>query len=568
MPWDAERQLIPGALLACAATVTSLLLLLRPVLAQPTLLLGSADSEAPAHVHWLAAALSGLGAHGPFQLSATPTGLDASDALMDPASVLLMAPISALAGGGIEGFGLAWNALPALGLLASALGAWIWARAWLGDEDPGAWGAGTAAALAASSLWALHQLEVGRSECFLYPAYALHGGLLFAALRHGGWQRWLGAGLSLLLVTWCGLSTVPLLLLLEAAVLAWALPKAPSLRRAIAGLAALGAVGVGACLPMLWALRTHPPPSMANIDARVPGPAARLEALVGGQGDLLQGLPGYEVMPWLGWALVVGAVLAALRWRQARLPALLAAVLLSICAGPHPTLSDVGLVGPAALFEALPAPVGLVRGWVRMMGMLVPFVAVLAAAAVVRRPWLAVGLVVLGIGEAALRAPKARSTMSLAPPRFAEQIQGRGEAALELPRDRLALARRALLGPSDPDPWDPRLDQALMVLLDASVSNLPQQFDREPEQPVYDGELGDLRRRASKLRKLGVHGLLLRDHSLVPGAEDRARALLDVIACPPSAAIPGYWSLPVGHGQECLAPTHERRRRSLGDPLE
>ena len=567
MPSGAERHPVPGAALACVGTVLSLWLLLRPVLSHPSHLLGGADSEAPAHAHWLAAGMAGLLRHGPFVISTSPSGLEATDALMDPGSLLLMAPVWFLAGGGVEGFGLAWNALPTLGLVFSAVGAWIWARAWLGDDDPGAWGAGAAAALAASSLWALHQLEVGRSECFLYPAYALHGGLLFAALRRGGRWRWAGAAASLPLMAWCGLSTVPLLLLLEAAVVAWALRAAPSRRRAAAGLAAVAVVGAAACLPMLLALQAYPPPSMASIDARVPGPAGSLEALVFGQADLLQGLPGYEVMPWLGWALVIGAVLAALRWRRAQLPALLAVALLTVCAGPHPTLGHTGLVGPAALFEALPAPLGLVRGWVRMLGMLVPFVAVLAAAAAARRPWLAIGLVLLGLGEATLRAPRARSTMSLDPPRVAEQIRARGEAALELPRDRLALARRALLGPGDPDPWDPRLDQALMVLLDASVSNLPQQFDQEPDEPVYDGELGDLRRRTTKLRKLGLHGVLLRDHSLVPGAVERAEALLNVLACPPTQSIPGYWRLPLEDSGECPAPEHERRRRSLGDPL-
>ncbi len=563
---------LPGALLAAVASAVSLWLLLRPVLGSfGTALLGSADSEAPAHVHWLAAALAGLWRHGPLVLSANPSGLEATDALMDPSSVLLIAPASLLTGGGLEGFTVGWNLLPALGLLASAVGAWIWARAWLGEDDPGAWGAGTAAALAAGSIWALHQLEVGRSECFLYPAFALHGGLLFAALRRGGAWRWAGAAASMLPLIGCGLSSVPILLMLQAATITWGARGWAGLRRAWRGLAVLAVTGAACCLPLWLTLRAHPPPSMANLDSRVPGPSARLEGLLGLQADLLQGLPGYEVMPWLGVAVVLGLILAVVRSRRARLPALMAVLLLTICAGPHPTIGTTGLLGPAALLEALPGPVGLLRGWVRMIGMLVPLVAVIAAMAVVRRPWLAVGLVLLGLAEAAVRAPVARSTMSLVPPRHAELLRERGVVALELPRDRLALARRSLLGPWDPDPWDPRLDHALLVLLDARISNLPQQFDRTDEAPFTEGELADLRRRMAKLRKLGLRGVLLRDHSLVPGTEDRAAVLLDAIACPAAEDRPGTWSLPEDADTPCASPDDPghttRRRRSLGEPL-
>lgn len=565
----ADRRVWPGAILACAATALSLRLLLRPVLAHPTRLLGGVDSEAPAHVHWLAAALAGLLRHGPFTISTDPTGQGATDALMDPASALLMAPVSALAGAGVEGFSIAWNALPALGLLLSALGTWIWARAWLGDRDPSAWGAGLAGALAGCSLWALHQVEVGRSECFLYPAFALHGGLLFAALRRGGFARWAGAAASLVLMAWCGLSTLPLLLMMQVAVIAWALARVPSLRRALAGLAGLTALGAVACLPMLLALGAHPPPSMASLDARVAGPSARLEALVVGQADLLQGLPGYEVMPWLGWALVIGAAMAALRWRQARLPALLVLLLLSVCAGPRPTIGQSALYAPAALLEALPGPIGLVRGWVRLMGMLVPMVAVLAAAAVVRRPWLAIVLALAGLGEAAARAPHARSTMSLAPPRQAASLDDRGVRYLELPRDRLALARRSLVRPGASDPWNPQLDQGLISMLDTHVPNLPQQFDRDEAPSLTDAEALDLRQRVAKLQGLGLHGLLLRDHSLVPGTSDRARLVLDAIACPPSSPQSSYWSLPPMGGGACGATPEPhppgRVRRSLGE---
>ena len=373
MSWGADGRVPPGAILACVATTLSLALLLGPVMGQPaTLLLGSADSEAPAHLHWLLAGLRGLTTHGPFVLAADPAGLVATDALMDPASLLLMAPLDAAAGGGVAGATLAWNLLPAIGLLASAIGAWLWARIWLGDEDPGAWGAGLAAALAASSLWALHQVEVGRSECFLYPAFALHGALLFGALRHGSARHWAGAAASLLPLLWCGLSTLPLLLMMQAMVLAWALHSRPPWRRVLAGIGALCAITALACVPLLLALRAHPPPSAADLDARVAGPSAALRSMLLGQPDLLQGMPGYEVMPWLGWGLLVGAVLAAVRWRRARVPLVLVAMLWAVCAGPWPRLAGHSIPGPAALFEALPPPLGLMRGWGRLLGMLVP----------------------------------------------------------------------------------------------------------------------------------------------------------------------------------------------------
>jgi hypothetical protein len=568
-----SRRIPPGALLACAATVTSLLLLLHPVLGQPTrLLLGSVDSEAPAHLHWLLAGLRGLWHQGPFVLSASPMGLEPTDALMDPTSLLLMAPVSAAAGGGLAGATLAWNMLPALGLLGAAAGAWLWARTWLGARDPGAWGAGLATALAASSQWTLHQVEVGRSECFLYPAFVLHGALLFGALRGGGRGRWLGAGASLLLMTWCGLSSVPLLLMMELLVVAWALRARPAWRPTIAGLVAMAAVIALACVPLLLALAAHPPPSATDLEARVPGASAALRSMLTGQADLLQGLPGYEVTPWLGWALLLGAALAALRWRQARLPLVLAAVLWTVCAGPWPRLGATTLPGPAALLEALPGPLGLIRGWVRLLGMLAPVVAVLAAAAALRRPWVALALALLGLGEAAVRGAGHRGTMQLAPPAAAGQLASQGTVALELPRDRLALARRAVLGPGRPDPWDPTLDPGLMVLLDAQVGNLPRAFLRDDEPALSAEELKDLRRRMAKLRGHGLHGVLLRPHSLVPGTRERAHLLLDAIACPPSPELPDYWSLPRDAEAPCLGtatpsePTRARRR--LGEALD
>lgn len=570
MPLGADRRSLPGALLATLVTLTSLGLLLAPVLRTPrTLLLGSADSEAPAHIHWLAASLAGLGRHGPFTLSASPSGLEATDALMDPASLLILAPVSALAGGGLEGFTLGWNLLPAAGLLISALGAWLWARAWLGDEDPGAWGAGVAASLAACSLWALHQVEVGRSECFLYPAFALHGALLFAALRRGGAWRWCGAAASLLPLIGCGLSTLPLLAVVELAVLSWGLRR-ERLRPALTGLGALAALAVAATIPLLLALRAHPPPSMDHLDSRVPGPSVALETLLLGRGDLLLGLPGYEVSPWLGWAAVIGLILAAWRWRPARRPALLALALLWVCAGPWPSLAGHRVPAPAALLEALPGPLGLVRGWVRLLGLLVPVVAVIAGAAAVRRPWIALPLAALALGEVALRDP-ARSTMSLHPPARAGVLEAGGTRSLELPRDRMALARRALIGASDPDPWDPRIDARLLATLDRHAGNLPQQFDRDRPAAPSDDALPDLRRRMAKLRELGVDGVLLREHSLVPGARDRAAALLDAIACRPTEGNPNHWSLPRGEEAQCGPDPAEEapvgRRRSLGDPI-
>jgi hypothetical protein len=563
----------PGAILACGATIVSLLLLLGPVLGQPTrLLLGNVDSEAPAHLHWLLAALEGLGRHGPFVLSASPLGLEPTDALMDPGSVLLMAPISAAVGGGLTGATLAWNLLPALGLLGAAAGAWLWSRTWLGDEDPGAWGAGLAAALAASSLWTLHQVEVGRSECFLYPAFVLHGALLFGALRGGSRGRWLGAGASLLPMAWCGLSSLPLLLLMELLVVAWALRGRPAWRPTAVGLASTAAVGALACLPLLLALGAHPPPSAGDLEARVPGASASLRSMLMGQADLLQGLPGYEVVPWLGWALLLGAVLAGLRWRRARLPLLLAALLWAICAGPWPRVGITTFPGPAALFEALPEPLGLIRGWVRLLGMLAPVVAVLAAAAALRRPWVAVALTGLALGEAALRSTGPRTSMTLAPPTAAETLRNQGTVALELPRDRLALARRAVLGPSQPDPWSPDLDPGLMMLLDGRIGNPPRAFQRGDEPTFTPDELRDLRRRMAKLRGLGLHGVLLRPHSLVPGTRERAHLLLDAIACSPAPSQPDYWSLPASEdapSPDALeAPDSSRIRRSLGETLD
>ncbi len=537
----------PGAPLAVGATLASLLLLLWPVLGSPgRRLLGSMDSEAPAHLHWLAACLAGLPEHGPFVLVAHPLGLEPSDALMDPVSVLLVAPVSALAGGGTHGFSLGWNLLPALGLLLSALGAWTWARAWLKEDDPGAWGAGLAASLAACSVWTLCQVEIGRSECFLYPAYVLHGGLLFAAVRDGGRQRWVLACLALLPLIGCGVSSLPLFLTVQLAALLWALAGTgrERWRPTILGLSIVTVTAAVATVPLLTALRANPPPNLVDLGGRVPGPSPDLLDMAGLTTDLTHGLPGYELVPWVGLAVVGGAVLAAWRWKPARLPLLLLVGLWVLTAGPQPNLRGHLLWGPTALLEALPGKLGLVRGWGRMVGILIPVLAVIAAAGVRRRPAWAAVLVLLGMGEAAARRGLPGSFMSLEPPPEVALLEEQGARFLEIPTDRLALTRRLVEGPPAIDPWGSELDPGLFIYLDQHVGNLPHLFDRQSLPPVSERERGDLRRRASKLRKHGVHGVLLRSTDLVPGTIDRAHQALDPVLCQPSPKNPWYWSVP------------------------
>lgn len=575
-PPSPSKRRLPGVLLAVGATLASLVLLLWPVLGAPTRrLLGTVDSEAPAHLHWLAATRVGLWDHGPFVLVSHPIGVEPSDALLDPVSVLLMTPASALLGGGAAGFTLGWNLLPALGLVLAALGAWCWARAWRPD-DPGCWGAGAAAGLAACSVWTLCQVEVGRSECFLYPAYVLHGGLLFVAIRQGGWRRWVLAAASLWPLLWCGVSSLPLFFAVQLAVVAWALLGAPTGRGkpSVLGLAALAGLAIAAVLPLVYALRAHPPPSLsshASLQDRVPGPSADLLHVFGLSADLTHGTPGYELVPWLGLAVLLGGLLAAWRAPGARGPLALLLLLWVFTMGPEPTLRGAALWGPTALLEALPGPLGLVRGWGRMVGMLIPVLAVLAVEAARRRPALAITLVALGLGEAALRRMLPGSTMTLARPPEAAQLEAQGVGFIEIPTDRLALARRWLEGPSCAmDPWGRELDPSLFIYFDQHVGNLPHLFARVELPPISDHERRDLRRRASKLRKHGIHGVLLRSTDLAPGTIDRAHKSLTPILCAPSDKSPWYWSVPENPTAPCARRSDlgTRAHRPLGSGSE
>lgn len=515
-----------GRALALAGTLAGLAMLLSPVAAAPTArLLGAFDSEAATHVPVLAAAIVGLPEHGPFFYADHPLHPElANQAMLEPVTVLAMAPVQALVGG-VGGFALAWNLWLAAGVVAAAAGAWIGARAWLGEDDAGGWGAGLAATLAACGLF--HQLapEVGRTETFAWAFYGLHLGLLVRAATRG--RGWALAAASVVPVVWSGGYATVFAALADAGVALWLFRRVH-----LRGFGAVALTAGLAATPLLLALRARP---YAALGERVVSPSIDLPLLLAGAPDLTQVLPGYEVAPFVGWATLFAAVLAGSR--RAAAPLAVGGVLLLVAAGPAPTVLGQALPGPAALLAALPGPFGQVRSWPRVVAFAIPLLALAGARAGARHPALAVALALAAVVEAAWRT-RGGEVWTLAEHTRITTLHAAGEVPLALPLDGRAQARRWLAPPAGPDPWTVS-DEPLVRFVEDLLPSDPQLFQLGARAPAR-ADACALRASAFTLHERGFTGLLVpEDPDRVVAWKAAQRGLRDVLG-----AGEDWWPFP------------------------
>lgn len=529
----------PGFYLGFTSLLVAAVLLLAPVLPTPTTrVLGELQSEAATHAPALAAALVGLWRHGPFVLAEHPLHPDqVTGAMYEPITTLLMWPAYALVGGA-RGFTLAWNLWHLVVLVASAAGAWVWARAWLQERDPDGWGAGLAMSLAAASVFLHLSPAVGRTEAQDYALYALHAGLLFRAGRRGG-RAWAWAAVSAVPVLWSGGYGVVFFALTEPLVVLWALGCGAN-RDARRGLGLVAVVSVLALLPLVWAMRAHP--YIGTSEARLSAPSVPVAVLFGQAEDLLRALPGYEVAPFAGLVTLTAAALAVGRSRDALAPAGIAALLLWIAAGPAPTLGGTPTWSPAAWFEVLPGPLGVVRGWCRLVAFAIPLLAVAAGALVAgagrARGMAAAGIAGFALGEvASLRVP---ASWSLEPPAELVALHGAGRVPVVLPLDGLERTRRWVAPPAGPDVWRALPDNEGSYLRDALPSE-PELFRSAGDVPAATDRCVVLTD-AMRLREAGFDSLWVRSENLPKdGAGMAARALKAVFGAPKEERL---WLLP------------------------
>lgn len=542
-----------GFWLGLLALIASAALLMAPVAADPTgRILGNFQSEAATHAPVLAAAVKGLFVHGPFVLAEHPLHPEeVTGAMYEPTTTLIFWPVYALAGGGAAGFSLAWNVWHVVVLVASALGAWIWARAWLGDRDPEGWGAGLAMAVAACSLFVHLSPEVGRTEAGDYPLYALHGGLLFRAVRKNDRRAWLLAALSVIPVIWSGGYGAVFFAVAEPLVALWALREGTDRRSVMRGLAAVAGTAALAVLPLFLALRSHPYVGIAGRTEAHVSPSVALGVLVGQSENLLRELPGYEVAPFLGLATLALGLLGPLRLRAA-LPPLLAGVLLYwIAAGPHPTLGERELWGPAALFSGVPGPAGVLRGWSRIQVFALPLFALAAAALPRGRAAVAILGAALVLGETAWRRVQPASWWTLEQePAIAKAIAA-GRVAIPLPLDGIERVRRWLEPPPHPDLWVVMPDHDLFKYFQDALPNEPELFRNRFGAPAASYDPCLLQADAVVLKSLGFQSLYLRERFLPHDGKGMAtRALRAVFGAPREE---GFWPLPDQVDEACLA---------------
>ena len=172
-------------------------LLLGPVLGAPTRrVLGTSDSEAPGHLWRFAAHLRALPHSGPWIHPYEAGTLHPGEAILTPLSLLLAWPFFALAGGGVAGVTLAWNAQLALALVVGAAGTWAFLREWLGEADPGGVAAAAGSVIVACGAYLQEMPEIGRLETLTHFLYPAHLWLLYRATvsRRGNWDALLAVG--------------------------------------------------------------------------------------------------------------------------------------------------------------------------------------------------------------------------------------------------------------------------------------------------------------------------------------------------------------------------------------
>lgn len=552
-----------GFLLGGLGTIASVVVLAAPVLQAPTTrLLGNFQSEAATHAPVLAAALEGLGTHGPFVLAEHPLHPnEINGAMYEPITTLLMWPVYAVAGGGITGFTLAWNVWQVLAVFVTALGAWIWARAWLGDErDPDGWGAGAAMVLASASTFIHLGPEIGRTEAQNYPMYALHAGLVFRAARLGG-RAWIWAALSVVPIIWSGGYGAVFAAIAEALLSAWALSFTPNRKGTIRGLMAVAATAALAAVPLVLALQEYPYVGISGRNEDHTIPSVALSVLVMGSENLLRELPGYEAAPFAGFVTLIAALLAPVRYRKAVWPLGAGALLYWIAAGPSPTIGETELWGPAAILSKLPGPSDVLRGWSRIFAFAIPFFAVAAAATTGGRAPIAIVLAVLGLletgrlrvsqihveGEGLWFTTSSWWTLELAPEVVA--MRAAGDNPILVPIDGIERTRRWLAPPHPPDVWRAMADHDLFKYLQDSLPNEPELFRNRFGSEAASYDPCTLMEDAVGLRNIGFTGIYLRKESLPrDGRGIATRAIKAVFGAPKEE---GLWRIPEVVPTEC-----------------
>lgn len=543
-----------GLWLGIVATVISAGMLLSPVATAPaTRILGNFQTEAATHAPVLAAALEGLLRHGPFVLADHPLRPEeANGAMYEPITTLLMWPAYMAMGGGARGFTFAWNVWHLVVLVGSAYGAWLWARAWLGDtKDPQGWGAGAAMALTSASLFLHLSPEVGRTEASNYPLYALHGGLLFRAAMSGRRGAWALAALSAVPVVWSGGYGTVFFAIAEPLLAFWALSATPNRRRTLGGLAVVAVVAVVAAAPLIYALKLFPYVGLTTESLRSNTPSVALSVLFVGGENLLRSLPGYEVAPFVGIVTLLAAAGGLVRGRAALWPLGAALLLYWISAGPAPTFGEGAGWGPAALLGSLPGPTGMLRGWSRIVAFAVPFFAVAAAGLAGGRAAVAVLVAALGLAETAYLRPRPASWWSLETSDRLDNLRASGDRPIVLPIDGIERTRRWLEGPERPDIWKLMPEHEIFRYFQDSMPNEPELFRNKFGAPETAYEPCSLLEDAVSLRNIGFTTLYLRPEFLPQDGRGIAtRALKAAFGAPRDD---GIWRLPEILPEECAA---------------
>ncbi|MFN7146871.1 MAG: hypothetical protein ACK4YP_24060, partial [Myxococcota bacterium] len=316
-------------------------------------------------------------------------------------------------------------------------------------------------------------------------------------------------------------------------------------RRAVLGLARVAVTALLAAAPLVWALRAYPYVGIAT-EARTSAASAPLKVLLVGSESLLRELPGYEVAPFAGLVTLLAATLAVVRTRAALVPLVIGLVVYAISAGPAPTLDGTAVWGPAAAFEALPGPIGVVRGWHRIVAFAIPLFAVAAAGLGAGKPAVAVIVAALALGETA-RA-RVGSWWTLEEPAALVALRKDG-APIPLPIDGLERTRRWLAPPTGPDLWAAMPDHVLFRYFQDALPNEPELFRSRFSAPRATYDPCALLADAVALRAEGFGALYLRPDFLPPGGYGAATRAIAAVFEP--ARQEGVWRLPTALPEAC-----------------
>ncbi len=570
--------------------------LFGPVASAPTSrLLGTYGSEAGPHAELLASAL--VGGNGCYGVAGDPNAPErVTTALVDPLAALLMWAPFHVAGGGLTGFVVAWNALWLVALVGAAGGAWAWSRAWLQDDDAGEWGAATASVLASSSMFLANLTWVGRMESVLTLLYPVHAALFIRAALIGRvaptrrFVAWaLAAGSAAAFVASGGGGAL-FFAIVEVLLVAWLATEARARTWITAvGIASVAVASALSLWPLLSAGAAWPYP-FTLAPPRTLSSLPHLGLLFGRSEDFRHDFGGYEYAPWMGYGPVAaaGLTLGVAAWRRtwrAAIPVVIAGVLIALTLGGAIRVGSAEVAGPLAWVEALPGSVGMFRGWPRLVAFAIPFAAMGGAWAVSVLPRTGLppaasvavasllSLVALlepvirspsedswGIGEVAAVAtlpaggaasgdsdragPPASSAAPAAPPAAS------AAATIELPWDARSRLRqwlvpqaRIVTGPAFAD---------LIGMDDTLLPDMPPRFD--PFDPALAIAVPFCRWSAAtaNLSARGLRWAVLRREDLDATQLLRARLALTLRFGDPVSA--DVWALPE-HAPPCDAPT-------------